>query len=57
MLNILENGVSAWPMYDGRFPLVSGVKFKFDGRKPVGSRVEGGSLVTDEGKPVEMEKL
>jgi 5'-nucleotidase len=30
----LENGVSQYPNYDGRFPVVSGVKFSFDPEKP-----------------------
>lgn len=35
----LENGVSAWPKYDGRFPSVSGVRFKFDPSKEAGRRI------------------
>lgn len=27
---VLENGVSKWPKYDGRFPLTSGLHMKFD---------------------------
>jgi 5'-nucleotidase len=26
----LENGVSSWPKYDGRFPVISGLRFEFD---------------------------
>lgn len=30
ILSVLENGVSLYPKYDGRFPLISGFRFKFD---------------------------
>jgi len=36
---LLENGVSVAGEEDGRFPQVSGMKFEYDGSKPVGSRV------------------
>ncbi|RWS01134.1 trifunctional nucleotide phosphoesterase protein YfkN-like protein [Dinothrombium tinctorium] len=36
----LENGVSQWPKLEGRFPLVSGVQFAFDPKKPAGSRID-----------------
>jgi 5'-nucleotidase len=39
MHQILENGLSMYPKYDGRWPVVSGMKFKFDPEQPVGSRV------------------
>ncbi|KAK3937011.1 Metallo-dependent phosphatase-like protein [Diplogelasinospora grovesii] len=35
----LENGVSAYPASEGRFPQVSNIRFTFDPAKPVGSRV------------------
>ena len=31
---LLENGVSAYPKLDGKFPIVSGIKFTFDSAKP-----------------------
>ena len=40
----LENGVSKWPVLDGRFPQVSGVAFAFDPRQPPGARVVPGSV-------------
>lgn len=40
----LENGVSQWPKLEGRFPQVSGLKFKFDPSKPPGQRVLPGSV-------------
>ena len=43
----MENGVSKYPNYDGRFPNISGFKFKFDpGQKP-GERVLKDSLVDE----------
>ena len=56
MINILENGLSAWPNYDGRFPLVSGLKFKFDGTGEVGSRILKGTLMMLDGNLVKMEQ-
>ncbi|PNH05856.1 Trifunctional nucleotide phosphoesterase protein YfkN [Tetrabaena socialis] len=44
----LENAVSQWPRLEGRFPQVSGLKFKFDPAQPPGARVVAGSVfVTD----------
>mmetsp|Transcript_28606 Transcript_28606/g.20663 ORF Transcript_28606/g.20663 Transcript_28606/m.20663 type:complete len:172 (+) Transcript_28606:1016-1531(+) len=37
---MLENGVSGYPKYEGRFPQVSGCRFKFDPRKPPGNRID-----------------
>ena len=36
LLNVLENGVSLYPKYDGRFPAISGFKFQFDPSKDAG---------------------
>jgi 2',3'-cyclic-nucleotide 2'-phosphodiesterase (5'-nucleotidase family) len=38
---MLENGVSAMPAVNGRFPEVSGLCFTYDISAPVGSRVTG----------------
>ena len=46
----LENGVSRMPARDGRFPQISGFRFTFDSRNPVGSRVTSVSL--DDGTPI-----
>jgi len=35
----LENGISCWPDYEGRWPVTSGVKFSFDPSKPAGERI------------------
>ena len=39
ILLALENGVSGYPAFDGRFPCIDGLRFAFDPRKPAGSRV------------------
>ena len=36
----LENSVSQYPKLEGRFPLVAGIKFKFNPSKPAGHRIE-----------------
>src|SRR3712207_8594158 len=38
---MLENGVSAMPAVEGRFPQVSGLCFTYDIAAPAGSRVTG----------------
>ncbi|KAG2499914.1 hypothetical protein HYH03_002202 [Edaphochlamys debaryana] len=48
VITALENGVSQWPKLEGRFPQVSGLKFKFDPRKPPGQRIVQGSVYTTE---------
>ena len=45
----LENGVSAWPKYDGRFPSVSGVRFRFDPSKEPGNRINLEDIETESG--------
>lgn len=44
LLNALENGVSQYPKFEGRFPQVAGVKFAFDPQQPPGSRVKQDSV-------------
>ncbi|PAA48320.1 hypothetical protein BOX15_Mlig025898g5 [Macrostomum lignano] len=44
LLATLENGVSMWPALEGRFPQVSGLRFRFDGTRPPGSRVDPSSV-------------
>ncbi|EGR28575.1 ser thr protein phosphatase family protein, putative [Ichthyophthirius multifiliis] len=39
IVQALENGVSKWPNYDGRFPQVSGMKYSFDPRKEPMQRI------------------
>ena len=36
---VLENGVSLYPKYDGRWPVISGVQFTFDPDQEAGSRI------------------
>ncbi|KAI1110293.1 Metallo-dependent phosphatase-like protein [Nemania sp. NC0429] len=49
----LENGVSQYPALEGRFPQVSNIKYKFDARKPSGSRIVSASIG---GEPVDLVK-
>ena len=49
VLAALENGVSKYPAFDGRFPLVSGIRFTFDAKQPAGNRIVRNSVyVKDE---------
>ena len=45
LIEALENGVSQYPKLEGRFPQVSGMKFKFHADREPGSRVERESVV------------
>ncbi|KAI1371120.1 Metallo-dependent phosphatase [Hypoxylon crocopeplum] len=47
----LENGLSQYPALEGRFPQVSNITFKFDGRKPTGSRIVAATIG---GGPIDM---
>ncbi|KAK6633160.1 hypothetical protein RUM43_012904 [Polyplax serrata] len=40
LLRALENGVSAYPKLEGRFPQVAGLSFAFDREKPPYSRID-----------------
>lgn len=51
ILMALETGVSSWPMREGRFLQVSGIRFKFDPSQPMGCRVASDSVYVA-GKPV-----
>lgn len=44
LINILEDSVSMYPALEGRFPQVSGIKFKFDAQKPKYERVIASSI-------------
>ncbi|KZT61237.1 Metallo-dependent phosphatase [Calocera cornea HHB12733] len=37
--NALENGFSTWPAQEGRFPIVGGMRVRWDSRKPPNQRV------------------
>lgn len=49
LIETLENGVSKYPAFDGRFPSVSGIKFAFDPKQPAGQRVIKQSLMLEKG--------
>jgi len=48
IIEMLENGVSHYPHLEGRFPLVSGIKFTFDADKPPYKRVYPDSITIGE---------
>ena len=56
LLGVIENSVALYPKYDGRYPLISGFKFKFDPSLDPGSRVIRDSFVLENGEPIEMDK-
>lgn len=57
ILKVLENGVSLYPKYDGRFPCVSGLQFTFDPSKEPGERIVPGSvMLKDSGELLDPEK-
>lgn len=56
IMKVIENGVSLYPKYDGRFPAISGFKFAFDPTQEPGSRIVADSVTLDSGEPLEMEK-
>jgi len=57
MRDILECGISMWPKMDGRWPLTSGMKFKFDPEREVGQRILPESfLIADTDEPVDLDK-
>ena len=52
----LENGVSMWPKFDGRWPCVSGIKFKFDPKRPIGQRIFKDSITDDNDQILDLNK-
>lgn len=57
LLSLLENGVSKYPSYDGRFIVISGLKFEFDGKGPEGERVVKDSVVIDSKGPLKLDEM
>ena len=53
---LLENGVSKWPAFDGRWCCVSGLKFSFDPKAKEGNRIISESLRTAKDEPIDPEK-
>lgn len=54
---VLENAVSMWPKMDGRWPLVSGIRFSFDPTKPPGDRIPLDSIKDSEGTDFDVDKI
>ncbi|XP_078337101.1 mannosylglucosyl-3-phosphoglycerate phosphatase-like [Crassostrea virginica] len=55
LLEALENGVSAYPKLEGRFPQIAGMEFGFDPKKTKGHRVDP-KLVQIQEKYLNLEK-
>lgn len=47
LVRALENGVSKYPVHEGRFPQVAGVTFGFDPTRPPGDRVDARHVKVD----------
>ena len=56
LLEALENGVSAYPKLEGRFPQIAGMEFGFDPKKTKGHRVDP-KLVQIQEKYLNLEKV
>jgi len=55
LLKAIENGVSKYPSLDGRFPIISNIKFTFDSDKPPMERVLLDSVYIDN-LPIDLNK-
>lgn len=55
VLEMLENSVSKYPSFDGRFLMVSGIRFTFDSKLPPGKRIVPGSVIVN-GYPIDLVK-
>ena len=51
MKELVENGISQWPKFDGRWACLSGLKFKFDPASK-GDRIVPDSFLTTDDKPI-----
>lgn len=56
ILEAMENGLTDWGSRKGRFPQVSGIKFKFDPARPNYKKIISGS-VEIQGKPLKLTKI
>lgn len=52
----LENGVSGWPHFDGKWPLLSGVQLAFDPELPPGSRIKMSDIHTLNGDKLDPDR-
>jgi 5'-nucleotidase len=55
-IEAMENGVSMYPKYEGRWPCTSGLHFKFDPELPPGERILRDSITNIDGTPFDMDK-
>jgi len=56
IIDALENGVSKYPMLEGRFPQVAGISFGFNPRKLPGQRIDP-RRVKVQGSYIELDKV
>jgi 5'-nucleotidase len=56
LLAALENGVSQVPKAEGRFPLISGIRFAYDAAAPPGQRVVASSVLVC-GAPLDRDRV
>ena len=54
---LLENGISQYPKYDGRFLAISGIQFTFDPDRPRGSRILIDTLKHQDGTPLDLNRF
>ena len=55
-IQAMENGVSMYPKYEGRWPCTSGLHFKFDPELPPGQRIVPESITNLDGSPFDLDK-
>jgi 5'-nucleotidase len=53
---LLENGISSYPKLEGKFPIVSGIKFTYDSKLPVGNRIKKSDIFI-KGEPLDYERV
>ena len=56
LLAALENGVSQYPKWEGRFPQVSGLSFSFNPNLPSSKRILSNTVCVN-GKPVQAHEV
>lgn len=47
LYNLLEHSVSKYPAFEGRFMMISGIRYTFDASKPPYSRVDKSSILVN----------
>lgn len=55
-LEAIENGISEYPKYEGRWPVIAGLKMQFDPEREPGSRILMDTVTNLDGTPFDLEK-